>query len=673
MKNRRIILCVLLVAVFATSIALAACDNLGNGNNGGNVTHNFSDKWSTDGTFHWHDCTDEDCTQVSNKAAHLFGSWVLDGYSTASEKGARHRECVTCHYVQTDELPLAAANHQHAFDLGLFLKFDEAYHYAVCYGGQADNDELFSHEMSDWAVERAATTTETGLKSQTCTLCAFKDSKDIPKLTASSRSVDLYAINDFHGEWNKMSSVSGYLTQQKAKGNTVLVNSGDMFQGSMESNSNFGALLAACMDDTYFDSFTYGNHEFDWGLDNLRQLAQNSRTPYLGANIYYWDRASGFGDFASDFAQEYVIKEMDNGLKVGIIGVIGKDQITSISSQLVQTIGFKDPKEVVPALSSKLRDELGCDVVVVSAHTSQDTFLDDRSWDITKYADAVFCAHTHQDEKTTKNGVPFIQAKAYAQQVSHVSLTVDASGKVSCKTNTNISYNSSWPNKFTVNEKMDNANQSIASEANQVLATLEGGSLGSQTAVPRLVANAIADYAKSQGYKIDLAMVNNARNSLSKGQVTYTQLYEAIPFDNVVYIAKVSGKDILNEAKYDSNSIWRVSGEKIVNSDSKFYTIAVIDYLLYHQNSARSYNYFPSAFKSDFQPVPLTKSGVDAYNYRLITRDFLLAKKTVAASTYTSDNNHTDKNLLKQVITLSLADNATTLLCNTLINFTFGY
>ena len=464
-------------------------------------------------------------------------------------------------------------------------------------------------------------------------------------------TVDIYAINDFHGKVDYMPRIAGFLAARKSEG-AVILNSGDMFQGSMQSNSNYGKLLSECMDDAGFDAFTFGNHEFDWGLDNLRELASNSNTPFLGANIYNWDADSHtWGAFASDLAKQYVITELDNGLKVGIIGVIGKDQITSISSQLVQTIGFKDPQEVVPDLSEKLRDELKCDVVVVSAHTAQDTFLNDNSWDITEYADAVFCAHTHQDEKSTKNGVPFIQAKAYGQQVSHVTLKVDANGKVSCTTRENIAYSSSWPNKFTVSEKIDNSNASIKEEANQVLATLEGGYLNSQTGVARLVAHAIAQYATSQGYDLDLAMVNNARNSLQAGPITYTQLYEAIPFDNVVYIARVSGADILNEASYSSNSIWRVTGVKI--ESNKYYTIAVLDYLLFHQNSNRNYNYFPSAFTSGAPaPIPLTKTGVAAYNYRLLTRDFLLSLGTVSASTYIYDNNNTNKNLLSQTVTL---------------------
>ena len=537
-------------------------------------------------------------------------------------------------------------------------EMDEEYHWRVCETCFKESKKT-EHTFDDWVVDIEATETTVGHKYRDCTVCGYRAEETISKLgPQSTGTVDLYAINDFHGEYARLAQVAGYMSWQLQKGNTVAINSGDMFQGSMESNSNYGRLFSECMDIAGFDAFTFGNHEFDWGLDNLRSLATNSVTPFLGANIYNWNaNTKKWGGFADDLAKEYVIKEMDNGLRVGIIGVIGKDQITSISSQLVQTIGFKDPKEVVPSLSTKLRNQLSCDIVVVSAHTSQDTFLEDTSWDITDYADAVFCAHTHQAEKAEKNGVPFIQGGSYGNFVSHVQLTVDDNGNVSCDGYSNIDfYNMSNVNltvKNQVQTKIDDSNALIANEANEVLATLTGKYLNSGTAVPRLVAQAIAEYATKQGYDIELAMVNNARSSLQSGDITYTKLYEAIPFDNVVYIAKVSGKDLLNEAAYSSNSIWRVTGTAIENSSTKYYTIAVLDYLLYHQNANRDYNYFRSAFSSGFTPVALTKEGVDMYNYRLITRDFLRSQGSISSYTYTEDNDRTDKSKLTDAVYFS--------------------
>ena len=137
-------------------------------------------------------------------------------------------------------------------------------------------------------------------------------------------------------------------------------------------------------------------------------------------------------------------------------------------------------------------------------------------------------------------------------------------------------------------------------------------------------------------------------------------MYEAIPFDNVVYVAKVKGEDILKEAEYMSNgvysnAIWRVDGAA-VTSDGYYY-IAVIDYLLFHQNAQRDYNYFPSAFMNDFEPVPLTNDSYEVYNYRFITRDFLLGQTdTVSTSLYRYDNDNNDNSLIRSQVDIGSSD-----------------
>lgn len=432
----------------------------------------------------------------------------------------------------------------------------------------------------------------------------------------------------------------------------------------MESNSNYGKLLTDCMKEAGFDEMTYGNHEFDWGMDNLRTLASESNIPFLGANIYNWDRETGWGEFADDFADEYIIKELDNGLKVGVIGVIGEDQITSISSQLVQTIGFKDPLPIIKNLATELRTQQDCDVVVVSAHASPQQIVGEKddynapsqTAGLENYVNGIFCAHTHAPQRYLLNGLPFLQGQRYGNYVSHMRFAVD-NGNVSVQTYENIEYKSLNSVDAEVQSKVqtliDNSNATIAAESKQVLATLLG-SMNSDYGIPRMVCNAITDYSQSQGYTIDLAIVNYARNPLRAGALTYSQLYEAIPFDNVVYIAYVSGADIINEMNH-GQSMWRVSGRAIRNADDQYYLVAVIDYLLFHQNTYRNYNYFPSAFKSGFEPIPLTKEGVDIYNYRLITRDFLLAQQApIDTSIYLSNNINTDSSLLQQKVDLPI-------------------
>ncbi len=495
-------------------------------------------------------------------------------------------------------------------------------------------------------------------------LCVLGFATQSTVAQAATNTVDVYAINDFHGEVSKMPRIAGYLAKRKSEG-AIILNSGDMFQGSMESNSNFGKLLTDCMQEAGFDEMTYGNHEFDWGMDNLRNLAANSGIPFLGANIYNWSRDGGWGDFADDFADEYIIKELDNGIKVGVIGVIGDDQITSICAPLVQTVGFKDPLPIIKDLATELRNEQDCDIVVVSAHDGPQDIVDGDGGTFAQptttagledYVDGVFCAHTHSQQCYLVNGLPFLQGKSEGGFVSHMRFSVD-NGNVSVQTYENISYNSlsdvDTQVQSSVQSLIDNSNAAIEQERNQVVVTLDK-TLNSSNGIPRLVCNAIAAAAQERGYTIDLAITNVARNSLSAGDVTYSQLYNALPFDNTVYIAKVSGKDIINElVKYSGQSMWRVSGRRI--SENEYYYAAIIDYLLFHQNSRRNYNYFPSAFTSDFEPIPITKQGEQVYNYRLITRDFLTKQAgMIDASLYTTLSVHTDPSQLQTAVNLPI-------------------
>lgn len=547
-------------------------------------------------------------------------------------------------------LVLAGCLPVHSHSFGNEWLGDDTYHWQQC----LECDQLGNrgqHSLS-WIVDKPATTSAAGSKHEECSVChKVTSTLAIPQLSSSTRTVDFYAINDFHGSVDKISTVGGFLKGNKnSNANTVLLNSGDMFQGSMESNSNYGQLLTNCMEAIGFDAFTFGNHEFDWGLDNLKKLANNSNVPFLGANIYHWDAATKtWGTFASELAQKYAIKVLDNGLKVGIIGIIGEDQITSISSNLVQTIGFKSPLPIIKELATELRNEQNCDIVVVSAHVGPQALVGEKennqkpstAADLENYVDAVFCAHTHRQQSYMVDGIPFIQGGSYGNYISNVKLSVESNGKVNVEKQDNIKYSSSWDNLLVVDEFVDNANAQIEDERNQTLTLLDGPLDGAE-ALPRLVCRALAEYAVFSGYDIHLAMTNNARNSLSFGNLTYSQLYEAIPFDNVVYIAKVKGKDIIKEAGYSSNSVWRVK-ESAIAAD-EYYFIAVIDYLLFHQNSSRIYDYFPSAFTSGFNPVALTNDKYDVYNYRLITRDFIL-NNDIKTADYRSPIGNTSKEL----------------------------
>lgn len=413
-----------------------------------------------------------------------------------------------------------------------------------------------------------------------------------------TETISIYAINDFHGALNYdnyydepgLAKVATYLKSKKEvdPDKTIILSSGDMWQGTYESYHNRGRVITEAMNKIGFDSMTIGNHEFDWGAEDILYNEQYADFPILGANIMEYPNTS----VKSEIGEEYVILNRGD-LKIGIIGVIGQEQITSINSRYVEDIYFADPTPIIKNLSTKLRNVEKVDIVILSIHAGQGDV--DSSIPNGKYVDAIFCAHTHRDEKKIVNGVPFIQGGTKGQHVSEVKLSYDYETK---KTSL-VSYSNSSTqaiSKLVMNSEaqtlIDQYAASSNEDGNRKVGTLTD-ELDNYSTLPNLANYAAALKAQDLGYTIDLTMTNVGRESIPSGDINYRDLFKGIPFDNYIYIVRATGRDIKNEALY--NYVYRVSD--LLSADyenNEYYTIAVIDYVVLHQNINKQYNYFPS-------------------------------------------------------------------------------
>jgi 5'-nucleotidase / UDP-sugar diphosphatase len=73
--------------------------------------------------------------------------------------------------------------------------------------------------------------------------------------------------------------------------NTLLVDSGDIFQGTAESYLTRGGVMAKAMNALGYDAFAIGNHEFDWGLDTLGEILGRMEAVPLAANLLAGEKA----------------------------------------------------------------------------------------------------------------------------------------------------------------------------------------------------------------------------------------------------------------------------------------------------------------------------------------------------------------------------------------------
>ncbi len=467
---------------------------------------------------------------------------------------------------------------------------------------------------------------------------------------AGTGTVTLYSINDFHGaviqnqDTNEIGllNIGTYFKKKGEDGNTLLINSGDLFQGSIESNYNRGKFLTDAMDIIGFDVFTVGNHEFDWGQDVLRGLANRKtydyKTTWISSNIYKWDDAAkaASNERVSDFGSLYKTQVLDNGLKVGFIGAIGSDQWTSITSGYVSDLTFVDPIPVIKAVSDVLKKDKGCDLVFLTYHGSQDELLNQGLTDVSsvsnkKYVDSVFCAHTHQQETATENGVIFTQNNSNGKNASKITLTIGAD-KTVAKANREVLYWSSIVNEVngnydsTLKACYDSYTAETSSIGSEVQATLSGEF---NKTFANVAADAMLEEAISQGYSPVLAMTNKVRSYPEEGELTYAQLMKSIPFENAAVIMTATGSDIKKEASYNFVAINPTFTGTL--SSTKTYQIVCIDYLAYHMGTSHEYDYFPS-----FKYVNELKEGDHMYGYRDITSAYLKKKKTISAADYAS-------------------------------------
>lgn len=463
-------------------------------------------------------------------------------------------------------------------------------------------------------------------------------------------TVDIYATNDIHGAVDTgltLAKAGSYLKNIGSNDNTLLLDQGDTWQGSIYSNYNYGNLINDVMCLAEYDARTVGNHDFDWGIDKLKANTARSYNgytiPVLAANIYDYDFEHKIeGDIQqSDIGIPTVSYVLENGLKVGIVGIIGSNQITSITSKIVEDICFKDHIESIKENATKLRKE-GCDIVIASCHTGQD---DLKGNNLDQYVDLVLCGHTHRDEQSTENGVTYAQFGANGETIGHITLEYDAKTKeVSTTCCDEVSFFDI--NKVDIDEEIqsliDTYKDECRQEADKVVASNVVGRFYKAEQAANLMCKAVYDQCVKENQEVILSFCNTGRAHLYAGTWTYDSVYQTFPFDNLIYIIEITGYDLIHEVREYNNVYFNPSFNHHVNINER-YRIAVIDYLAFHTNANRYYDYFSSF---DGHPVGCLKD-----NYRIILRNWLSENgytdgKALYASDYSSSVSSFDRTLL---------------------------
>lgn len=491
-----------------------------------------------------------------------------------------------------------------------YLPYDESYHYEICDCG---DQHLAPHIESDWIIDQEATLENTGKRHTECTKCKqILLEETIDKVNPSSSiDINFYAINDFHGVVKDSSNAPGIektatkLKELKStKENAVILSSGDMWQGSMYSNQTRGNLITEWMNELGFVSMTVGNHEFDWGEENIIKNRELANFPTLGINVF--DKETN--QRVSYLDASTIVEQKD--IKIGIIGAIG-NCYSSISGSQVKNVEFKVGNELANLVineAKRLKQKEGCQIVVYSLHDSMDSSGYQESISASNYVDIVFEGHTHTDNfnKVDSYGVYHLQSGGYNTGVSHATLTYDyATKNVSTKVAENIS-TSSWLNvsKDANTTALLEKYAPIIGDPSEVLGY--NASNRSSTELRQKSAELMMEYGKkSWGNQYDIVLGGGYLSvrspyTLSSGNVSKETIYNLFPFDNNMILCSATGAFLSRYYIHSSNKYYAVSFNDGYSSsttleDNKIYYFVTdtygSDYYLYG-NGYRENNQF---------------------------------------------------------------------------------
>lgn len=178
---------------------------------------------------------------------------------------------------------------------------------------------------------------------------------------------------------------------REAEENVLLLDAGDIFQGTPYFNFFDGELEIKLMGEMGYDASTIGNHDFDGGMDTLAREAKRAKFPFLISNYDFSDTEM------NGLSKPFQIFDR-GGLKIGVFGV-GIELEGLVAKDMFGNTQYLDPLEYANSCAERLKHDENCDYIICLSHLGyayktnkvSDTILAKQS----RYIDLIIGGHTH--------------------------------------------------------------------------------------------------------------------------------------------------------------------------------------------------------------------------------------------------------------------------------------
>jgi len=312
-----------------------------------------------------------------------------------------------------------------------------------------------------------------------------------------------------------------------AKASFLLLDAGDIFQGTPIGNETRGEAVVEAMNTLDYDAMALGNHEFDFGVANLVRLVQRARFPVLAANV------AGVRD-----VRPYVVLAPPRvPCRVAVIGLTTTETPHITAAGATKGVRFSDPAAATRALMK----EVPADLFIVLSHLGRDDDLK-LAADVPGIA-LIAGGHSHTPVIERVGETLVLQTHSHGLSLGRADLTLDRDGwKVT----------ESKGQLLPVDPRSSPADPAVAAvierygrDLDKRLKEVVGELAGPARRDDGTAGNWMADVIRRVG-KAEIAFTNRGgiRCDLEKGSVTRADCYRLMPFENDVVSMDLTGKEI---------------------------------------------------------------------------------------------------------------------------------
>lgn len=351
---------------------------------------------------------------------------------------------------------------------------------------------------------------------------------------------------------------------QRASEHSLLLDIGDVYQGTEVGLHTRGATMIRCFNALAYDAWVVGNHEFDWGLDAFTACVGLSAMPVLVGNAMVAGQAVGTPvESTSPLSRlrPYLLKEIA-GIRLAIVSLTTPALTSWLAPELLQGFEVLDPVEALRSLLREVSAQKP-DAILLAGHMGlirRDDYAN-RVGALTRefpQLTAYLGGHTHQNHSSeTVNGVLYTQADHFGIYVGKVDLTFDrATRRLLRREAVTVPMDAKIP--------LDPLVLSLAQSELDAAAQVESRPIGELTEafsvtsafgrpsdVERLIASAMIAALRKQGTEVDAVIhgLFDDRHPLLPGMKTVADAWEVLPYENEIVTVELSHDDLVAVAQ----------------------------------------------------------------------------------------------------------------------------